>query len=208
MRPVQLAKTSGVGAGFDDYENVSPAATGLVFNTLYAKRIIDAPSPCGANCSFTQTFTGPAYKCNDIDFRTTTDPANPFCPSSLVARDTTFGNCGDVFLDSGNGLSLKGFSWYYARNSSVSQAKCKGTPTYCAGPDIAWRDGKLWVAHQFLQPSYRPLFDDFGQLKDPTNKFPLDAFERRMFVCQSYNATYTLLRRYEDSQQLIEKSIT
>ncbi|KAK0623791.1 hypothetical protein B0T14DRAFT_495208 [Immersiella caudata] len=202
--PIQLGDHIGSGATYDAYDTASSAATGFVYNTLYGKRIIEAPSPCGANCSFSQVFVGPAYKCDSIDFMTTTDRDNPFC--SYSQDPATLGSCGGIFLDVRNGFSLEGITWYRARNSSTTPS-CNENSTACRS-STGWEDGKLWVAHQYLQPSYRSLLDDFGNLKDSTKKLPFSAFERRMFVCQSYNATYTIRRRYQNFQQYLTGNLT
>ncbi|KAK4443448.1 hypothetical protein QBC34DRAFT_443396 [Podospora aff. communis PSN243] len=202
--PIQLAYHIGAGATYDAYDTASSAATGFVYTTLYGKRIIEAPSPCGANCSFSQTFAGPAYKCDNIDFMTTTDTNNPFC--AYPQDPATLGTCGGIFLDARNGFSVEGITWYRALNSS-EVPNCDDNSTICR-PLTGWEDGKLWVAHQYLQPSYRSLFDDTGILKDPTNKLPFSAFDRRMFACQSYNATYTIHRRYQNFQQFLTGNLT
>jgi hypothetical protein len=44
-----LALVQGVGALYDAYVSASAPATGFIYNTMYGRRIIDAPSPCGAN---------------------------------------------------------------------------------------------------------------------------------------------------------------
>jgi hypothetical protein len=201
--PVQLARHQGSGALWNAYSESTAAATGFIYNTLYGKRIVEAPSPCGANCSFEQTFQGPAYKCDDIDFATTADGNNPFC---AFTGTTEFGTCGAIFGDSHNGNSLDGITWYRAQNSSRGQPECDGDS--CPAARLAWQDGKLWVAYQYMFPEYRGLVDDAGQLRDTATKVPTAAFDRRMFMCQSYNATYKIRRWYQDFQQTVTGGIT
>jgi hypothetical protein len=204
--PVQLARHNGVGALWDMYSENTATATGFVYNTLYGKRIIDALSPCGANCSFEQTFQGPAYKCDDIDFSATDDVNNPFCSFTSAGE---FGDCGAVFQDSRSDGSLDGITWYWARDSLEAESDCSPEEDiYCPPPRADWQDGKLWVAYQYLFSEYRGLFDDFGRLLDPEAQLPTEAFDRRMFVCQSYNATYTISRWYENFQQTVTGNIT
>lgn len=76
--PLQLSQLVGSGSNYDGYQDATKGASGLIYNTMYGKRIVEAPSPCGANCSFTQTFNAPAYKCDDVDYNNI-DPENPFC---------------------------------------------------------------------------------------------------------------------------------
>ncbi|CAM1503169.1 Fc.00g079450.m01.CDS01 [Cosmosporella sp. VM-42] len=76
--PLQLSQLTGSGANYDGYMDATKGATGLIYNTMYSKRIVEAPSPCGANCSFTQTFNAPAYKCDNVDYNNISAD-NPFC---------------------------------------------------------------------------------------------------------------------------------
>jgi hypothetical protein len=204
--PVQLARHNGAGALWNMYSENTATATGFVYNTLYGKRIIDAESPCGANCTFEQTFQGPAYKCDDVDFSDTDDVNNPFCSFTSTGE---FGDCGAVFQDSRSDGSLNGITWYSARDSLEAAPDCSPDEDIsCPPPRADWQDGKLWVAYQYLLPAYRGRFDDFGRLLDPEAEVPTDAFDRRMFVCQSYNATYTIRRWYQDFQQTVTGNIT
>jgi hypothetical protein len=53
---------------------------------------------------------------------------------------------------------------------------------------------KSWVLYQYLLPEYRSSQTDQG-----TNSTAIldDAWEGHVFVCESYNATYTLKRTYK-----------
>ena len=191
---VPLALLQGSGALFDAYVGASAPATGFVYNTMYGQRLINAPSPCGANCSFTQQFVGPAYKCRDIDFTRDDEPGNPFCAKSNAG----FGACGGYFDPfSDNAFSV---NWYMASNSSGDI--CQGLPAdITCGAVEPWMDGKLWVLYQYLLPEYRSSQNDQGTNSTPV---PENAWERHVFVCESYNATYTLSRAYTNNIQTIE----
>lgn len=198
--PIQLAQYEPIGASWRLYGGVTTAATGLIYNTLYGKRIINGQSPCGANCSFTHTFNGPAYKCDDVDFVNDNDPQNPFCPQGTTTARSSFGICGSVFENVGPPTSLSYITWYIGQNSTRQSCQARNG---CVPATDAWQDGKLWVAHQYMLPAYRDLFDGIGTVKDPNTSIPPEALEKHMFVCQSYNATYTLRRSYQDFQQSI-----
>jgi hypothetical protein len=182
-----LALLQGVGALFDAYVSASAPATGFIYNTMYGRRIVDAPSPCGVNCSFSQTFIGPGYNCRDIDFTRNDEPGNPFCTKSYSG----YGACGgyfDPFLD--NAFDV---NWYMASNSSGDI--CQEHPgDYSCSAVEPWMERKSWVLYQYLLPEYRSSQTDQG-----TNSTAIldDAWEGHVFVCESYNATYTLKRTYK-----------
>jgi hypothetical protein len=152
--------------------------------------MLNADSPCGANCTFNQTFTGPAYLCRDVDYTQNNEPGNPFCHGSAF----TNGSCDDFTTPTDNPFDI---TWYLARNSSGDT--CAG----CAGE--AWTDGKLWVEYQYLLPKYRVQTGN-----PPTNGTPIppSAFEKHQFMCQSYNATYELERTYVNFQQTVQGTQT
>ncbi|KAF2685989.1 hypothetical protein K458DRAFT_402540 [Lentithecium fluviatile CBS 122367] len=195
-----LANTAGTGAIPQQYIKPSPPATSFISNTLYGKAIIDAPSPCGANCSFSQSFVGPAYKCDDVDFMRNDAIGNPFCTESFYGN----GACGGYF----DPITLDPFvaNWYVAQNSSGDV--CAGTSgdrlDSCAINAEPWWDGKLWVLYQYLLQEYRST-DELGFNLTPV---PDEAWERHVFMCQSYNATYSLKRTYQDFQQTVDGSLS
>src|SRR5436190_2436027 len=157
---VDFVEINRVGAAYDGYYKHSSRATGLVYSTVYGGRILSAESPCGANCTFTQSFIGPAYLCRDVDYTRDDEPGNPFC------HGTSYLNyeCDDFASLTYNAFDI---TWYNARNS---------TGDVCAGCNgEGWRDGKLWVLYQYLQPSYRVQTGD-----PPKNATPIpdSAFEK------------------------------
>ncbi|KAH8676497.1 hypothetical protein BGZ60DRAFT_429013 [Tricladium varicosporioides] len=74
-----FAEVQGNGATYNRYIGPSSRATGLVHSTIYGGHVLLPSSPCGANCTFTQSFTGPAYKCWEIDYTRDVGSGNPFC---------------------------------------------------------------------------------------------------------------------------------
>lgn len=170
----------GNGAAFNGYSGPSSRAKGLIYSTVYGGQALPPDSPCGSNCTFNQTFNGPAYRCQDVDY-TKADPKNPFCSNM---------DCTEYFSSpTRNAFDIE---WYAAKNSSGN------TCTDCTGD--TWHDGKLWVKYQYLLPQYRTQSGD-----PPTNATPIpdSAFEKHVFVCQSYNATYTLQKTYINFQQSV-----
>lgn len=180
---LQMADTPGIGASYDRYLKASLPIASFISSTLYGKRIVDIPSPCGANCSFAQIFVGPAYKCDDVDYTKNDVAGNPFCINSDSQSNSGFGACGGTF----DHVYINPFvtTWYEARNSSGNH--CDDI-LGCTGTQDAWADGKLWVLYQYLLPQYRNE-NDQGTNSTP---IPPEGWERHMFVCQSYNATYEL----------------
>jgi len=191
---LQMADILGVGADYNSYQKASSPIVSFISNTLYAKRITDIPSPCGANCSFTQSFVGPAYQCDDVDFTRNDTTGNPFC----VESNYGFGACGGDF----DPVFANQFdaNWYMARNSSGDI--CDGVSD-CSSQLDAWSDGKLWVLYQYLLPQYR------NETNQGTNSTPIppEAWERHVFVCQSYNATYQLERKYVNFQHIVNGTL-
>jgi hypothetical protein len=195
--PLQLADYVDSGASYRSYRTASTAATGFVYNTMYNKRIVDAESPCGANCSFTQTFHGPAYKCDDVDFLKDNDTANPFC---LQPSSRGYGICGGVF--DASTINTFTTTWYSARNSTSTSCQIKDG---CIPVTDPWREGKIWIAYKYFLPQYRNLANANGVNSTPV---PDEAWERYMFSCQSYNATYKLRRSYNNFQHTVTGDLT
>ncbi|KAH7370231.1 hypothetical protein BKA65DRAFT_589617 [Rhexocercosporidium sp. MPI-PUGE-AT-0058] len=183
---VNFADIQGNGAAFNAYTGPSSRAKGLIYSTVYGGQIVPAASPCGANCTFNQTFNGPAYQCRDVDY-TQSNPGNPFCHD---------GPCSASHFASATNSAFD-IEWYMAQNSSGN------TCTGCLGE--AWMDGKLWVEYRYLLPEYRLQTGD-----PPRNATPIpdSAFEKHQFMCQSYNASYAIRRTYVDFKQKIEGHLT
>ena len=186
-----LADLQRSGSTWDNYIKASRPAVSLIYSAVYGKSIVDPPSPCGANCTFSQTFTAPAYKCQDVDYtqQTVADPKNPFC--SLYS-DRSEG-CSTVF----NQISSDAFNrpWYRARNSTGDP--CDELPESISCSVIeGWSEGKIWMMYQHLLPEYKKMQTSDGYNSTP---IPDSAWEKGMFVCQSYNATYNLKRQYSNN---------
>jgi hypothetical protein len=168
---INFAEILGSGAAFNSYVGASVSATALIFNTLYSGRLVSSPSPCGASCSFQQSFFGPAYKCSEISSSQTDLAGNPF------------GADRDNFVPAKDDLSS--VSWYEARNST-----CDGDKDVCMA--FPWLDGKLWIMYQYLLPEARAGLTPEARISG----LPASAWERHRIVCQSYNASYSLQRSY------------
>ncbi|KAK6499993.1 hypothetical protein TWF481_010350 [Arthrobotrys musiformis] len=88
----------------------------------YGQRILDIPSPCGTNCSYTVTFNGPALNCTDEDWE---------------SQDAPW---------SDGALPLFNYSLHYSSNSTpngdlwAAYAQPKDDSRGYAGPGIPIRD--------------------------------------------------------------------
>lgn len=58
-----------------------------------------------------------------------------------------------------------------------------------------------------MLPEYRHLFDDVGRTKDPASNVLPEMFDRHMFVCESYNATFSLRISYQDFQHRVTGNV-
>lgn len=191
--PLQLSELVGSGAAYDGYQDASKGAIGLIYNTLYSKRIAETQSPCGANCSFTQTFNAPAYKCDDVDYNNI-GPDNPFCGEDDGTPAEK--RCESLFTAPTTNTFQR--VWYMAQNSSGDS--CKGFDDESSSCRILepWQEGKIWFAHQYFLEEYRDTPMAAGT---NTTAVPDDAWEFHMFMCQSYNATYEIERTYKNFVQ-------
>jgi len=77
-----------------NFNGPSKAGLALIYQTVYQGRIATARSPCGgANCSFTQSFMGSSYKCEDVDAR---DPLAPWCYGTSYSFGGPNGSCTEL----------------------------------------------------------------------------------------------------------------
>lgn len=199
--PLQLSKLVTFGANTDGYNEPSTAASSLILNTMYGRRIVDSPSPCGANCSFTQTFVAPAYKCDDDDFD---HPAtgNPFCgeDDGTPARERCLSQ---LTLEQQGGPFNR--VWYAAQNSTGEGCQWHSSDISCPANYEGWMEGKIWFEYQYFRKEYRlPEYDHGGN----STPIPDEAWEYYMFKCQSYNTTYEIQRTYRDSEQTVTGKLT
>jgi hypothetical protein len=102
------------------YNGPSRALKAIIYQTVYSGTILEAGSPCGPNCTYSQTFLAPTFKCEDIDLY---DPNAPWCfPYNAVPN----GTCVDP-------MSLDIIAVpYYASNSTTTDNST---------------DGLLWVKY-------------------------------------------------------------
>ena len=156
------------------YVKPSTGANGLIYSTIHNGRISLAPSPCGLDCSFSQTFFGPAYKCSEVDYAQADIPGNPF-PHGAEAQKA-FAATGGVYSP---------YEWYIGTNSTCISGQV------CHGDDERWKDGRVWILYRYLLPEAREKIPE-GRLKN----IPDSSWEKHQIVCQSFNATYTILHTY------------
>src|SRR5438874_1516877 len=100
-----------MGLALPLYYKPSSRATGMVYSTVYGGSTLSTESPCGANCTFKQSFIGPAYLCQDVDYTQDDVPGNPFCHGASYLN----GSCDGFATPTNNPFDI---TWYTARNSS------------------------------------------------------------------------------------------
>lgn len=114
------------------YDGASKPAIAVIYETVYQGQIAKAASPCGANCSFTQSFVGPKYRCIDADLN---DITAPWCHTN-DPLDGPNGTC--------NGLPV------------TQELYVSGNSTEATGsPGGGWGEGIIWVLHRYFPPENR-----------------------------------------------------
>ncbi|KAI5468149.1 hypothetical protein BGZ63DRAFT_460017 [Mariannaea sp. PMI_226] len=69
-----------------DYTGPSRGGLSIIYQSVFQGDIMKSSSPCGVNCSFSQSFTAPTYKCEDVDEY---DPEAPWCYSATQKPNGT-----------------------------------------------------------------------------------------------------------------------
>ncbi|KAH0543428.1 hypothetical protein FGG08_002286 [Glutinoglossum americanum] len=203
LRAVDLAEVSygqlfdmSPGLGSPGYDHPSSKATAVVYQTTYGGGIASAISPCGANCTFTQSFVGPSYRCEQLDQY---DSTAPWCQAD--SRHS----CEDVVGDFGL-TDPKSVTSYLAGNSSGDFC-AKYLPDHSGGcpwgpgNTEAWMDGVIWVFHRYLPSEYRAGYN-FTSITNPT--IPGSAWQNYTFRCTQWDTRFDIRRTYFDSEQRIE----
>jgi hypothetical protein len=117
----------------------------------------------------------------DFDFTQEDIPGNPF-PHGSEPQDWLVGGPAGGFVD-----------WYDAKNSTCVGEACRLEP---------WMDGRIWIKYQYLLPSYR------SQPSGSMAELPDSAWERHQLLCQSYNASFSIRRTYNNYQQSITANVS
>ncbi|KAF1996619.1 hypothetical protein P154DRAFT_308955 [Amniculicola lignicola CBS 123094] len=160
------------GSGAQGYYRPSSRAIALIYQTVYGGRIADAISPCGSNCSFSQSFTAPAYKCSPVE----TEGAIPL-----------YGSAWDVSR----------VEWYKAWNTTADFCDTMGGSASCnvfTGDE--WIAGKIQVQYMYLPQSERELWE-----KNNTHPIAASAWQYSGFLCEQWFAQFDLQREYVNSVQ-------
>ncbi len=198
-----VVKDMGGGRGTPGYFKASSRAVALVYQTAYGGRIVGGASPCGAgvNCSFSQSFVGPAYKCEPRSPRVSPAPLPSGCSSSADSGSgagadsetlppTTAAEC-----ERARALpDLGSQTMYSASNDSIDDRKYAGPPAL-----FAWEDGVLEVQHSFLPHEWRWAYNETPGAQQ---NIPLSALQYYAFRCEQWNARYDVRRSYEGGQQV------
>jgi hypothetical protein len=93
------------------YSKPNNRVSSVILESAYTGQIIQPPSPCGDNCTFTQSFVGPAYQCVDKD---PYDKESPWCQPG-IDNATSAVLCSQL---SGYLPDLSYVTFYQASNSS------------------------------------------------------------------------------------------
>ena len=181
------------------YIGPSSRALGLVYSTLNGGQISPLPSPCNGNCTFNQTFFGPAYKCDEVT------------PETEVPEGI-FYNIPASDIEAVGIISTRPYvaTWYWARlanckNATFDGAECPQTNTTSGGigsPAIgdatASSDSRFWIFYRWLPPEKRDV-----------NRTVWDGsiWENHKIMCQQYNASFNIQRTYLGLGQHIQGSV-
>lgn len=182
-------KDMSPGLGSPIYDHPSSRATAIIYQTVYGGQIISSESPCGANCTLTQSFVGPTYKCDQLD---PYDPEAPWCKEPFNPNS----KCEDVIGDFGL-TDPKNVWWYETRNSSVSNSTRAVLKP--------WTEGVLWVRHKYLPAEFRKSYN-YSTPYQP--RIPGSAWHNFTFRCRPHNARFDITRTYKNFELHIEGSTT
>jgi hypothetical protein len=186
--------------GSPGYDRPASRATAVVYDAVYSGQIVNADSPCGANCSLTQSFIGPSYKCTQLDQY---DTDAPWCQTD--ASDS----CADIVSDFNLTDPSKVIA-YQAQNSSADFcSKYLKRPEACMqqpGDGDAWMDGTLWVRHKFLPQAFREGYNASSVLSNPT--LPGSAWHNYTFRCEQWQTRFDIRRTWSNFQQHIDANRT
>ncbi|KAH8590354.1 hypothetical protein B0O99DRAFT_634716 [Bisporella sp. PMI_857] len=188
-----------IGETYAAYTKPTNRLTALISEVVYGGQIVQAPSPCGENCTFTQSFVGPAYQCAEMD---PYDTSSPWCsPAGLKnTGDTTCSEVWEVF-----GASLRS-TLYEASNSSADFCtKLSSNPRACnstfASTTEPWENGNIWVRYKYLAENWRAQFQE-------NKSVPANAWMNLSYRCDQWDARFDLKRTYINSVQQVEVNTT
>jgi hypothetical protein len=178
------------------YDRPSSLAKALIYQAAYGGEIINAPSPCGENCSFTQSFVGPAYKCEEKD---PYDPLSPWC--KLAATYWEAPSCQEMRL----------WPAYSAGNATDEDFCAK----YLQGADCGlfwgydpntgdvrdeWMSGTIWILYTYLPEEYRNDDQYIYQFSE--------VWQNYSYRCEQWEAQYDIRRTWVNSKQTIDSYYT
>jgi hypothetical protein len=105
---------SSASEGDPGYSKPTNHLNALALETVHGGQIVQAPSPCGENCTFAHSFVGPAYQCIEKD---PYDPDSSWCRPDVLFPGYT---CSDTWVAS---TDLSIITYYEATNSSTDFCK-------------------------------------------------------------------------------------
>jgi hypothetical protein len=168
-RKRQEQQKPGLGTfanGPTSYSKPNNRVSSVILESAYTGQIVQTPSPCGDNCTFTQSFVGPAYQCVDKD---PYDMESPWCYG---------GSCGTVFDYSPD---LHEATFYLASNSS--RDFCTNLTSNSAACGLiddtteAWDDGNIWVWYSYLPEEWKARYPNLTDLQNANVSIPGGAWQ-------------------------------
>ena len=184
----------------------------LISEVAYNGQIVQAPSPCGENCTFTQSFIGPTYQCVEMD---PNDPSAPWCTQAALSQ-SSYTTCSQSWgsLSAFMYANATRFSFYEASNSSADFCtSLSSNPAACNSLSTtqAWENGNIWVRYTYLPENLRPEFQ--GNTSVPASaqgntSLPADAWQHLSYRCDQWDARFNLRRTYINSTQHVEVNTT
>jgi hypothetical protein len=188
-----------VGSTYSAYTKPTNRLTALIAEAVYNGQIVQSPSPCGENCTFTQSFVGPTYQCTEMD---PYDTSSPWCsPAGL--QNSGYANCSEVWEVFG---ASPRSTLYEASNSSADFCtNLSSNPGACnssfTSTTEAWENGNIWVRYKYLPEYWRDQFQE-------NKSVPANAWMNLSYRCDQWDARFDLNRTYNNSVQQVEVNTT
>ena len=165
------------GIGAQSYYRPTSRVVALIYQTMYGGIIADAPSPCGPNCTFSQSFVAPTYQCS---------PTTPEYPDFLL----------------GSPSDVSRVNWYRAWNTSADFCATMGDAQSCTfNTGDEWLAGIIRVDYVYLSKDQRDIWE-----ADNSYAIPSSAWEYSGILCEQWFTRLEVQRTYSNSIQIFNES--
>jgi hypothetical protein len=168
------------------YLGPSKAAQAIVYQTVYQGRTINPISPCGPNCTFSQSFGAPTYKCMDVELK---DPQAPWCYALNPANLERLYPNGTCPMKTESNVTD---TFYFAANGSNPTS---GTNNTAIDDYSDQSDGKLWVLYKYFPQELRQK----GWYEP--SQFPTTGYRNISFKCELWDSWFDVQRTFVNSEQ-------